>query len=217
MGKLHRLDSALRTILRAHRPPTFIETGTFHGESLAHALTLGFSRWHSVELSTELYLGAIEQFAGVSGLTLHHGDSAAVVPEILATLDTPAVFWLDAHWCFLNTARGLKDCPLLDELEAIADHEQRTGFEHIVIADDVHIFGTGPESPWVVTEDAVFVPEADWRDVTLERVAQILGPRKQYHVWADALVAAPAWIDLRSVQPPYDPYAAAAVPVPVPL
>jgi hypothetical protein len=209
MGKLHRLGNALDVILQAHRVPAFIETGTFHGESLAYALTLGFSRWCSVELSVELHRRATERFAGYPALTLHNGDSAAVLPEIMASLDTPAMFWLDAHWCFLNTARGPKDCPLLDELEIIADHERRTGLEHVILADDVHIFGTGPDSPCVVTEHAVFVPEADWRSVTVERAQEILGRRKQFHVWGDVLFAVPVWLDLSSVEPPDDPYAVA--------
>ncbi len=208
MGKLHRLGNALDVILQAHRVPTFIETGTFHGESLGHALTLGFSRWHSVELSPELHRRAVERFARHPGLTLHHGDSAAVLPEILAGLDTPGMFWLDAHWCFLNTARGPKDCPLLEELAAIADHEQRTGLEHIVLADDVHVFGTGPDSPCVVTDDVVFVPEADWRSITLECVRDTLGRGKQFHVWGDVLFALPTWLDVSRVEPPHDPYTA---------
>lgn len=209
MGKLHRLSNVIEVLRHRYSVPVFIETGTFTGESLAYALTLDFSSWHSVDLSLEHYRRAATRFGGVQGLTLHHGDSAIVLPEILASLVTPAFFWLDAHWCFLDTARGPKDCPVLEELAAIAEHERRTGIEHLILVDDVHVFGTGPESPCIVTDDVVFVPEADWTEITLERAQDILGRHKQFRVWGDALIAVPAWIDLSEITPPPDPYSEA--------
>lgn len=207
MGKLQRLHQPITTILRQHPVPIFVETGTFHCESLQYALSLPFQRWHSVELAPELHRQALERLGGRAGLTLHQGDSAAILPRLLADIRHAVFFWLDAHFCFLDTARGPKDCPLLDEVSAIASHEQRTGIDHVTVIDDYHIFGTGPDSPWLVGDDAVFVPEADWTEVTLDAIkALIPNTTKQFHVWGDALFILPAWIDTAEVVPPGDPY-----------
>jgi hypothetical protein len=210
MGKLNRLEAPLARILQSHPISTFVETGTFYGESLEYALTLPFRRWHSVELSSELHRRAVVQFSDRPQLTLHRGDSVAVLPTILDELDAAALFWLDAHWCFLDTARGPKDCPLLDEIELIAAHERSRGVDHVIIADDFHIFGTGPQSPWLVNDDVVFVPEADWTAVTVDAIREQLADRgKQFHVLGDALFMTPARIDMRNIPLPLDPYATA--------
>lgn len=211
MGKLKRLAQPIGVILDQVPTRVFIETGTFLGESVEFALDLPFRAWHSVELSEELHEAAQARFSNVPDLALHRGDSAVVIPEILEDLREPAVFWLDAHYCFLDTARGPKDCPLVEEVEAIARHEQDTGLEHVVLVDDYHILGTSSSSPWLVSDDVVFIPEADWSEVTPELISSILGAsgRKQLHVWGDALFALPPGVDVAKVVVPPDPYVAA--------
>lgn len=211
MGKLKRLAQPVAVVLDQLPVRIFVETGTFHGESLKFALGLPFHEWHSVELSADLYAAAQVRFASTAGLTVYHGDSAVVLPGILDDLREPAMFWLDAHYCFLDSARGPKDCPLVEEVEAIARHERNTGLEHVVLVDDYHILGTSPSSAWLASDDVVFVPEADWSDVTPELVRSILGAgdAKRFHVWDDVLFALPAWVDVAEVVAPPDPFAAA--------
>jgi hypothetical protein len=210
VGKLYRLHQALSTVLAQVDARIFVETGTFHGESLAYAKSLPFSELHSVELSPTLHAAAAARFAGDPRLLLHQGDSAVVLPQILRDIHEPALFWLDAHFCFLDSARGPTDCPLVEEVEAIVAHERATGLQHLVLIDDYHILGTTPSSGWVVTEEVVFVPEADWGDVTPDRVRDLFGAGRQFHVWGDTLFVLPASVDVAAVQPPRDPYAEAA-------
>jgi hypothetical protein len=210
MGKLQRLRQPIMTVLRQHPVPIFVETGTFHCESLEYALTLPFQRWHSIELAPKLHSRAVERLGGRLGLTLHQGDSAAILPQLLAGIRQPAFLWLDAHFCFLETARGPKDCPLLDEIAAISSHERETGVDHIIVIDDYHILGTGPDSPWLVSDDVIFVPEVDWTEVTLDAIKSLMSSRaKQFHAWGDALFVLPAWIETVDVEPPPDLYARA--------
>jgi hypothetical protein len=68
---------------------------------------------------------------------VHEGDRAAVLPRILATLDAPALFWLDAHPSTDRTARGGPK-PLRSEIAAIAAHPAAG---HVVLIDDLQCIG----------------------------------------------------------------------------
>ena len=65
------------------------------------------------------------------------GDSGALIRDVLAGLDEPALFWLDAHYSGTGTARGIEDSPILGELDSILSHRIR---DHIVIVDDAREF-----------------------------------------------------------------------------
>ena len=210
MGKLHRLDHVLRRALAQAPCRIFIETGTFHGESLEYALTLPFAQAHSIELSPTLHQAASHRFGHDDRVSIHQGDSATILPDLLRSVEEPALIWLDAHYCFLDSARGPLDCPLLEEIAAIAAHEAATGVSHLVLIDDYHIFGTSPSSPWLISDDIVFVPEADWSEITPERVRAGFSPNTQFHVWADTLFVLPQAIRIDGFEIPHDPYAEAA-------
>jgi hypothetical protein len=68
---------------------------------------------------------------------VHEGDSAAVLPRILDSLDQPTLFWLDAHPC---SDRSVRDAPvpLLAELAAIAGHRVEG---HVILIDDMRLMG----------------------------------------------------------------------------
>ena len=52
-------------------------------------------------------------------------------------INEPAIFWLDGHYSAGITARGDKDCPIFEELDAIFD---KNNFEHILLIDDARLF-----------------------------------------------------------------------------
>lgn len=207
MGKLDRFDAVLPAIVQRSKATTFVETGTFHGESLAYAATLPFRQLHSIELSTALHHAAQRAFAHDSRIHLHQGDSAIVLPRLLQDVEDRCLLWLDAHYCFLDSARGPRDCPLLEELQAVLAHERRLGTQHVIVVDDFHILGTGPGDPWLITKDVVFVPEADWSDTTETRVRGLFSPDRETRLWGDALFILPADLDVTDLQGPADPFA----------
>lgn len=114
----------------------FVETGTFAGEMI-DAVLGRFDRIYSIELDDRWYANAVKRFAGRSEVTLLHGDSATRLPEVLAELTEPALFWLDAHYSGPLTARGPLDSPIVQELEAIAGHPVRG---HVILIDDIRDF-----------------------------------------------------------------------------
>lgn len=121
---------------RRGRFRTFVETGTFTGEMLA-AMQPHFDRLISIELSPQIHERTRPRFADDPRVTLLLGDSGIVLPQVLATLDHPALFWLDGHYMGEGTARAQLDTPVTQELAALLGHQVRG---HVVLIDDARLF-----------------------------------------------------------------------------
>ena len=122
----------------AHRYETFIETGTYLGETAA-AMAKVYRQVHTVEIHDELYYNAAERLRQHGNVTTHHGNSSDILPTILAKIDGPAVFWLDAHYSGPKTGRITKSqqTPIEEELSQIF----ATGSsEHLIFIDDARLF-----------------------------------------------------------------------------
>lgn len=171
----------LRLIADGHPPRVAVETGTWHGDR-ALLLHNYFPVVHTIELSVPLYLQTRKRLAGRSGLHCHYGDSVHVLPMLCKLLGVqPVLFYLDAHW-FAKDNRdvvGKGQFPLWGELRAIAERRERD----IVVIDDVHNFGHGPEPDWqhVSLENIVAVFEkagrkwGSWSREGCDQVAVYLG------------------------------------------
>jgi hypothetical protein len=130
----------LKDTLRDHRLDTLVETGTFTGETVA-ALAPRVRRLVSIELDPRLHAGARERLAGLPHVELLQGDSAVVLPRVLAGLQEPALFWLDGHYTGPQSARTDVDSPIVAEIAALLDHQVEG---HVVLIDDAREFtGTG--------------------------------------------------------------------------
>jgi hypothetical protein len=114
---------------------TFVETGTYLGDMLA-AMSGRFDDLYSVELSDVFFDKACARFAREPHIHLRRGDSARVLPEILAELRQPALFWLDAHYSGGSTARGVVDTPVADELVQLL----AGAHDHVILIDDARDF-----------------------------------------------------------------------------
>jgi hypothetical protein len=128
-----------RTILEyaeRHGCRTLVETGTFRG-TMVNAMLNKFDRIISVELSPELYAAACRRFRGQPRVTLLHGDSGSVLPSVVSSLDRPTLFWLDSHYSSGDTARGVKDTPIYEELTTILALRDAG---HVVLVDDARLF-----------------------------------------------------------------------------
>ena len=98
----------------------FIETGTRTGGT-TFKMSPYFDTVHTVELSETLYLQtkSVANSKQYNNIHFHLGDSAKVLYDILPTINQKAIFYLDGHWSAGNTARGPKDCPVIEELQSI--------------------------------------------------------------------------------------------------
>lgn len=115
---------------------TFVETGTFTGEMVA-AMRPHFERLISIEMAPAIYETARRRFAGDSHVHLLLGDSGSLLPQVVETLDHPAMFWLDGHFMGGSTARAGIDSPVKAELASLLGHPTRG---HLVLIDDARLF-----------------------------------------------------------------------------
>jgi hypothetical protein len=109
---------------------TLVETGTYYGEMVA-AMKGHFDRIYSIEFVPALAERAMRKFAGDARIRIFCGDSRAVLPEVLALLTGPALFWLDAGYYGWVGKQGDQQ-RLSAELEMILSHP----CPHIILLDD---------------------------------------------------------------------------------
>jgi len=113
---------------------TLVETGTYYGEMVA-AMKSHFDRIYSIEYVPALAERATRKFARDEHIRIFCGDSRVVMPEVLALLKQPALFWLDAGyygWVGMRT----DDQRLSVELEMILSHP----YPHTILLDDARGF-----------------------------------------------------------------------------
>jgi hypothetical protein len=109
----------------------FVETGTHRGDTLAVVAHL-FDRCITIELSDELWRRAQSRFRGLRGISCLNGDSSVVLRDVVAEIEDPALFWLDAHASAGETAGSGRD-PILEELKTIFS---RQNHRDVILIDD---------------------------------------------------------------------------------
>lgn len=154
-----------------------VETGTYKGNTTELLSTLVDRVW-SVEAEPSLAAAAQGRFAS-DDVTVLAGDSGTLLPEILAQIDEPALFWLDAHWFDELPQVTATQCPILNELEAIGLFARRTA--SCVLIDDSHMFTAAVPAP---------NEQDDWP--TYDEVVTRLGFAEHVDIVADVIVAGPA-------------------------
>ena len=139
----------LKEYREKHNLGTFVETGTFKGDAVQHAINSGFSCVHSVEIIKELSEKAKERFSATPNIFIHNGVSGQVLKDLLPTINDNILFWLDAH--FPGVDAGLSKyedeqkryirIPLESEIRQIA---KRCGkFKDVLIIDDLRMYEDG--------------------------------------------------------------------------
>jgi hypothetical protein len=135
----------MRALVAASGIDAAIETGTFKAEGTL-LLREVVSRVWTVELDAALYERATASHSHRAGITFLQGSSDEVLSKLIADVDEPVIFWLDAHGGMVdhlsqkvfNPAGDNTQCPLIGELQAIR------GFCHAasscILIDDARVF-----------------------------------------------------------------------------
>jgi hypothetical protein len=126
----------LLTLLQRHGLSVFIETGTYLGHTAAF-MAPHVARCVTVELDPALHEEATRRLAHLQNVQPLLGDSGDSLAAVLQTVDTPALFWLDAHYAGGRTAKGRVDSPIEAELQAIFAHPIQS---HVIAIDDARAF-----------------------------------------------------------------------------
>lgn len=176
MGALpEQLAADLRDRLGLRRA---IETGTYGGGGTRTLAGL-FDAVVTIELSHELHERARANLADLGNVTLLEGDSGELLGP-LAAERVPTLYWLDGHWSGGPTAGAESECPLLDEIAAIAAGHP----DDCVLVDDARLFAAAPPPPH---------DPAQWPTL-VEVVDALRAARPEHHVTLlhDLFVAVPA-------------------------
>jgi hypothetical protein len=126
---------ALRDALKTYKISTLVETGTYLGDTL-YMLYPEFDQLYSIELSPIFHHRALRRFSKMGKIKLIQGDSGSELKTLIPQLKGPALFWLDGHYSGGITAKGDKECPVMEELESIF----RSPFQHVIYIDDARLF-----------------------------------------------------------------------------
>ena len=128
----------MRTQLFKKKTSHFIETGSFRGEGIDLAIKSGFDFVYSIELSVKFFNQCKEKFKTNPNVEIIFGDSSFELKALLNKKNNiPFTYWLDGHYSGDDTARGSKDSPLIEELNAI--FKRNINGETIYI-DDMRIY-----------------------------------------------------------------------------
>jgi len=126
---------------------TFVETGTYSGFTAYWASQI-FTRVFTVEFSEELYKQTSAKYRDVTNINFLYGDTRDRLTDIVPNLETPTLFWLDAHWSGGPTYGEDDQCPILEELRIINQSKQ----DHFILIDDARLFTSPPEPPHFVEQ-----------------------------------------------------------------
>ena len=114
----------------------FIETGTYLCRTV-ESVKNKFEEIYSIELNKGLYLKAKQKFIKYKHINIILGDSSKKLPKILSNINSPCLFWLDAHYSGGNTSKTNVKTPIIMELQCILNHPNKN---HVILIDDAHDF-----------------------------------------------------------------------------
>lgn len=156
------IGEEIAKLVKEHGIEQIIETGTYLGNTTKKLVLMAPTL--SIEINVENWRRAKINCEGIKGIDLLFGNSIDMLKEYLPLYtDKKLLFFLDAHWG--------EYCPLLDELELIANH----GIKPVIVIHDFKV----PKRPELGFDSYNGQPfELEWIEKSLEK---IYGSNFAYH------------------------------------
>ena len=146
---------------------TFVETGTWKGETIFNMEHL-FDNLYTIEIKKELYDDLVNNYTN-NKIHFINNDSSYELPNLCKNvLKDNTIFFLDGHWSRMDTGKGHKEVPLIEEFTAINNFFTEAA---IIIVDDIRLFGKGPQF-----NDSRF-SDVDWSYINLKDVFNTISDR----------------------------------------
>lgn len=133
--KAYKLDLIKNNIL-ARNYDVFIETGTYLGDTTWYFKNI-FNKIYTIEIEKDLYLAAVKRFKRYKNIKVINGDSGQEIRKIIGIIESPSVFWLDAHASGGVTTFRDAFTPIKAEIGAILGDKR---YSHMIFIDDVGSF-----------------------------------------------------------------------------
>ena len=127
-----------KSVLSKYVKNTFVETGTYQGETVALALELGFKDIWSVDCNADYARACKARYPGNPRVTVNAGDSPDFLQAILPRIKGDITFWLDAHPLVTPMPLFSVQFPLLRELLTIIRYLGPG--KHVLMIDDLRTF-----------------------------------------------------------------------------
>lgn len=155
----------------------FIETGTYYGDT-AYWASQVFEQVSTIEYSEEIYEQVTKKYSNIKNIKFSYGDTRDNLKDIVSTLNTPSLFWLDAHWSGGETYGESDECPLIEEVKILNSSEHN----NFIFIDDARLFMSPPPSPHLVEQ---------WPDITavLDELNSV--SNKYIVITEDVIIAVP--------------------------
>lgn len=103
---------------------------------MLEAVQYNFDTLYSIEIVDFIHELAKNRFKNNPKIKLLLGDSSTKLPELVAQLKEPALFWLDGHFSGGDTGFGETGCPIYAEIDTIFN----SPYQHVLLIDDARCF-----------------------------------------------------------------------------
>lgn len=154
--------------------PVFIETGTYLGETI-FGMEPYFDKLFTIELSEKYYTNTSAKYKGTK-INFLLGDSSTRLKDVFDSVTENCLIFLDGHYSSGDTAKGKKECPLLEEIEQINTYCKGNA---IIIIDDCRLLSKGPQDGFA----------HDWSDINVSKILSILGNKVKRLYFLDSICA----------------------------
>ena len=117
---------------------TWIETGTYLGETTKHLSTIS-EKLISIEPEKKLFENALSKFKNYTNVTIINGTSEGELGLVISSLNEKEIhdisFWLDGHYSAGITYLGAEETPVNTELKTIGENLNRINIITIFVDD----------------------------------------------------------------------------------